>query len=484
MTLEKEVYSAAKMILSSGNIVISILLVLCLCMTAQAQNLIDNGDFDTPIGGGSYHKPTCAPGPWCNTDPLNQGGDCGIGIGDYTGSLGPSPGSGGQCCLVGQVDNTSHNEMYQTLSETFEAGMRYTLLFDMHDNGIDPDYWAVSVRGATSGIEVLRADQDTNPEIAGGGQWFTVAAVGVAGADVYGEQIEVYVGPRDGSGFLAYDSFRLTAEPASAPYVYDLTVDQSQSQLTFTVALTSGFGGDSDSDTSDIVGSMKVNLTPESGPFNGSRVTEIIWNMVDTHIELSVTAIWYILPIAVDIEGNNLGLRMGPSFAGSVAGGFSDVSYPGGMFNQTGNAVKGTGTVTYSAGVFGSGSVILDGEDPFAADFHGSVVDNGSTVSLTLPMDVIRDLENDGVPMGTVRIHGQVVGTANTHTSKSYLASDINTDDEVNLEDFALLVEQWQRISCDPDDDWCDGGDINRNGYVNMFDLDELAVEWLDITGQ
>ena len=229
---------------------------------------------------------------------------------------------------------------------------------------------------------------------------------------------------------------------------------------------------------------MKVNLTPESRPFNRSRITEIIWDMVDSNLQLSMTGWYFGVPIVVTIEGNNLGLRMGPTFAGSAVGGSCTVSYPGGTFNQTGNKVKGTGSVTYGAYVLGSDTIFLDQEAPFDADFPGTLVDDGSIISVTVPFDVTRVLISSGTELGTLRIHGVVVGTANTHTSKSYLASDLNTSDAVNLEDFALFVGQWLRMSCNPDNGWCERGDINQNGYVNRVDLDRLAGDWLDTTGQ
>ncbi len=57
--------------------------------------------------------------------------------------------------------------------------------------------------------------------------------------------------------------------------------------------------------------------------------------------------------------------------------------------------------------------------------------------------------------------------------------ADINRDCFVGWEDLQLLVEQWLNFDCSSIDVWCSGGDIDRSGSVNIFDLSNMAAEWL-----
>ncbi|MGD1041576.1 MAG: cellulase family glycosylhydrolase [Sedimentisphaerales bacterium] len=45
--------------------------------------------------------------------------------------------------------------------------------------------------------------------------------------------------------------------------------------------------------------------------------------------------------------------------------------------------------------------------------------------------------------------------------------------------DFAELAAQWNRTDCDISNDWCSGGDFNRDGTVGIDDLASFAEGWL-----
>jgi hypothetical protein len=56
-------------------------------------------------------------------------------------------------------------------------------------------------------------------------------------------------------------------------------------------------------------------------------------------------------------------------------------------------------------------------------------------------------------------------------------SSDFNRDSKVNLLDHAKLAGKWYKLCSAPL--WCDGIDIDHNGYVDLGELAVLADEWL-----
>ena len=50
----------------------------------------------------------------------------------------------------------------------------------------------------------------------------------------------------------------------------------------------------------------------------------------------------------------------------------------------------------------------------------------------------------------------------------------------VNLEHFALFASHWLESPCGTDDNWCGGADLDKQGDVNVIDLEILASHWLD----
>jgi hypothetical protein len=56
---------------------------------------------------------------------------------------------------------------------------------------------------------------------------------------------------------------------------------------------------------------------------------------------------------------------------------------------------------------------------------------------------------------------------------------DIDDSGSVDTVDFALLAEEWLSPGCTPDNDFCNGADINVDGDVNLADLMEIALRWL-----
>ena len=55
---------------------------------------------------------------------------------------------------------------------------------------------------------------------------------------------------------------------------------------------------------------------------------------------------------------------------------------------------------------------------------------------------------------------------------------DLNFDDEVNFIDFAIFASQWDTADCN-DPNWCNGADLDMDGYVDRYDLGVFVEYWL-----
>ena len=44
--------------------------------------------------------------------------------------------------------------------------------------------------------------------------------------------------------------------------------------------------------------------------------------------------------------------------------------------------------------------------------------------------------------------------------------------------DYAILAAHWS-ANCSPQNDWCEGADIEQDGDVDLADLVELVQSWL-----
>jgi len=60
------------------------------------------------------------------------------------------------------------------------------------------------------------------------------------------------------------------------------------------------------------------------------------------------------------------------------------------------------------------------------------------------------------------------------------LEGDINDDGRVDVEDLEVFYTCWLNFNCQ-EPDWCSGSDLDQNGMVNMFDYTKLAQEWMEM---
>ncbi|AQT69364.1 hypothetical protein STSP2_02553 [Anaerohalosphaera lusitana] len=56
---------------------------------------------------------------------------------------------------------------------------------------------------------------------------------------------------------------------------------------------------------------------------------------------------------------------------------------------------------------------------------------------------------------------------------------DLNGDRLVDYSDWNHLQECWQRIDCDPVNGHCGGGDVDKDGCVDIIDVANFASQWL-----
>jgi hypothetical protein len=58
------------------------------------------------------------------------------------------------------------------------------------------------------------------------------------------------------------------------------------------------------------------------------------------------------------------------------------------------------------------------------------------------------------------------------------MLADIDIDGDVDFTDYAIWAPHWTEQNC-TEPDWCAGTDLDHNGQVDIFDLAELAQDWL-----
>ncbi len=233
---------------------------------------------------------------------------------------------------------------------------------------------------------------------------------------------------------------------AGQSHDYVFTIDPDQSNLTFEINVLSK----SQYDSSAVMGTVKATLTPVNGVFSSIQITDIVADLVNTDLYFYYN--YFLFSGTIHIY--NAGLRMGDGYghAGSA------VSVSGGSFTQTGNQVQGLGSIHYSFTMTDPGVVDLGSQVPSAADFAGTVIDDGNMVSLTVPIHLTY-LNVDGKNFVNAYIDGQIVATASTYIltcegQGKYYPADINEDCYVDIQDLALFIQNW--LDCnDPDNQDC-----------------------------
>ena len=186
---------------------------------------------------------------------------------------------------------------------------------------------------------------------------------------------------------------------------YEFVVDQSQSDLELLIYMDLGFplGSDSDSASSQLTGTLGATLTPEFGDFSNIRIIDLSLDLVN---DLSFD----LFSGLVTGTGSNLGMLMGGSYGS--AGPATAVS--SGNFSQTGNLVQSVGVMEFDS-PFGSDTVNLIDDPPSPMDFVGTVADDGSNITITVPLSMYWDLNESAGIDGYATLSGSVVARTLTY---------------------------------------------------------------------
>jgi len=78
--------------------------------------------------------------------------------------------------------------------------------------------------------------------------------------------------------------------------------------------------------------------------------------------------------------------------------------------------------------------------------------------------------------------HGLPLYFIESDLSEYCLLGDLDTDCDSDFTDYALLASYWQAEGCDTANEWCSGIDLDKNGGIDIYDLAEFSLRWLDGT--
>lgn len=122
------------------------------------------------------------------------------------------------------------------------------------------------------------------------------------------------------------------------------------------------------------------------------------------------------------------------------------------------------------------GNNIVLGYTPFSSTYV-----YGERVTLTAPTAIsgnrFSKWQKNGIDFSTQRQITITIKESDTYTVVSI--PDINSDDTVNIKDFAILAEHWQDICSHPS--WCEGSDLDLSSVVDLSDLLIICNSWLEI---
>ncbi|HMQ14875.1 MAG TPA: hypothetical protein PKC49_02770, partial [Phycisphaerae bacterium] len=168
-----------------------------------------------------------------------------------------------------------------------------------------------------------------------------------------------------------------------ADYVF--TVNPALSQVEVKVTLIEF--SLSDSDTSPVAGTVGATLTPAGGPFTQIHLTDLTLLLTE---DINIFLDGSLLQGDIVATGQDMRLLMDEEGVG-LPGAPTAVNGAG-AFNQVGNWVQAGGTIDYQGtgplfGLLGSGTINLLDYPPTVVDQAGTVLDDGGTVTLTMPID-------------------------------------------------------------------------------------------------
>jgi hypothetical protein len=245
---------------------------------------------------------------------------------------------------------------------------------------------------------------------------------------------------------------------------YALNVNPAASMITVKITAF----GVSDSDSSPVAGTVGAVLTPSPGPFAQIHVTDLDLSLTQSmSFDLTVVVLGGFKAQTQDFK-----LKMGGDYG--AAGPPTSVG-AGGAFTQTGNFMQPLGLLHYQgSGILGSGigtgTLDLATQPAFVFDLSGTALDDGSLVTLTMPLNVQQTGDFQGIAV-TLNLTGTLVATAATIAD---LPGDFDGDGCVSQSDLGTLLANF---NCTPAPDACPG-DADGDGDTDQSDLGILLAHY------
>ena len=87
----------------------------------------------------------------------------------------------------------------------------------------------------------------------------------------------------------------------------------------------------------------------------------------------------------------------------------------------------------------------------------------------------VRGIRNDSC--ASICMQGN--GCIEYNTISTCLRGDLDDDNNIDIDDFAILLSHWLETGC-AEPDFCDGADLNRDGIVDTNDFSLFAESWLN----
>ncbi len=245
----------------------------------------------------------------------------------------------------------------------------------------------------------------------------------------------------------------------------EFVIDPGQSSIDLTITLDLGaFGGDSDSDSSSLSGTMDLGIDDSSSP------TETSFHDLLAIMDSDLNYNWepaFLSTADATLTGGYMeyaqpGVVIGP--VALVGGGF--------VFPAVPTLVGGLLTVNYDIFLVGSGSEVVDLStlEPAVDDFAGTMLVVGETVTVfnTVPISGAQPLVVDGSEIGQVIFTGSATMVAVAQIPECL--ADMNGDGLLNFIDVSDFLTAYGNQ--DP------SADFEFDGLYNFLDVSAFLAAY------
>ena len=226
-------------------------------------------------------------------------------------------------------------------------------------------------------------------------------------------------------------TYRASESPVGGQ-VFNIVQNQSSATVNADLSV-SGVGSDSDSETTQLKGTMTAMPTPSEAPFSEIHITDFDVKIAES-VELNFRFLLGLAGVDAEADAEALGISMeSPGQPSAVAG--------DGSFSQLQNEVRLQGTINVSgtglaAGAVPEGEQVFDSTGEFI-DLNGTLTQSGSTLTIEVPIvyDGTFDIEGNTLDLN---LTGNVVATSPVQQSE--VSAPVTVTINVNPANDAPLV--------------------------------------------